>query len=160
MLMVAIFYHAQRSALNGTCKSSPREGVCDNLPSPLPYYTFIIFMTHACAVPSAYDIFATHQPSVSSPRSRLEVTLVTIIYTLSACDDCCTYHSWVLWHNFYNNNSAVSPKFDAWIQASGVERARVNLLMNTLHAHAITSLHTIVKLRRELERSPTNRRRH
>ena len=44
-------------------------------------------------------------------------------------------------------------------QTLGVERARVNRLMNTLHAHAITSLHTIVKLRRKLERSPTNRRR-
>ena len=44
-------------------------------------------------------------------------------------------------------------------QTLGVERVRVNRLMNALHAHAITSLHTIVKLRRKLERSPTSRRR-
>ena len=44
-------------------------------------------------------------------------------------------------------------------QTLGVERVRVNRLMNALHAHAITSLHTIVKLRRKLERSPANRRR-
>ena len=33
--------------------------------------------------------------------------------------------------------------------AHGVERVRVNRLMNALHAHAITSLHTTVKLRRK-----------
>ena len=44
-------------------------------------------------------------------------------------------------------------------QTLGIERVRVNRLMNTLHAHAITSLHTIIKLRRKLERSPTSRRR-
>ena len=41
----------------------------------------------------------------------------------------------------------------------GLERVRVNRLMNALHAHAIISLHTIVKLRRRLERCPTSRRR-
>ena len=44
-------------------------------------------------------------------------------------------------------------------QTLGVERVRVNRLMNALHAHAIISLHTMVKLRRKLERSPMNRRR-
>ena len=44
-------------------------------------------------------------------------------------------------------------------QTLGVERVRVNRLMNALHAQGITSLHTIVKLRRKVERSPTNRRR-
>ena len=44
-------------------------------------------------------------------------------------------------------------------QTFGVERVRGNRLMNTLHVHAITSLHTIIKLRRKLERSPSSRRR-
>ena len=44
-------------------------------------------------------------------------------------------------------------------QTSGVERVRGIRLMNTLHVHAITSLHTIIKLRRKLERSPSSRRR-
>ena len=41
-------------------------------------------------------------------------------------------------------------------QTLGVERVRVNRLMNALHAQAITSLQTALKLRRRLERSPTN----
>ena len=45
------------------------------------------------------------------------------------------------------------------VQKLGVDRARSNKLMTCLHAQAITSLHTIVKLRRTLERSATNRRR-
>lgn len=44
-------------------------------------------------------------------------------------------------------------------QTLGLERVRINRLMNALHAHAITSLHTIVKLRRRLERCPTSKRR-
>ena len=41
-------------------------------------------------------------------------------------------------------------------QTLGVERARISRSMKNLHAHAITSLHTIVKRKRKLERCPTN----
>ena len=41
-------------------------------------------------------------------------------------------------------------------QTLGVKRVRVNRLMNALHAHAITSLHAIIELRRGLERFPTS----
>ena len=44
-------------------------------------------------------------------------------------------------------------------QTLGVDRSRISHIMNDLHAHAITSLHTIVKLGRKLERCPTNRMR-
>lgn len=44
-------------------------------------------------------------------------------------------------------------------QTLGVEKVRVNRVMNNLHAHAITCLNNVVELRRKLERCSMRRRR-
>ena len=72
-------------AISGDSRGAQHTSVicpCDNLPSPLQCYTGITYMTHACAVLSAHDCYASTFSVISKltfVRHITDTQLVTML---------------------------------------------------------------------------------